>query len=268
MKLRATLLLCSFLCATTASAELVFSAPPRENAAQAEKLYEPLVARLSQLLGEKVVYSTPKSWAAYSRQIQEGKYDLVLDGPHFVAWRIAHTDHVPLVRLDGSLVYSVLAKKDGPEVLMDLRARKICCMTSPNLTAVVLLNQFSPSSAPELYAPRGGLKGAFQAFENGKCDAVALPSYFFTQLPGEKAENVRTLFASEPMPNLALTAGPRVAKEKHRELVTSLTDPKVQAELETLLTKLAGAGKGVFIPASVDEFTGHEKLLEGVVWGW
>ncbi|HLP41524.1 MAG TPA: PhnD/SsuA/transferrin family substrate-binding protein, partial [Fibrobacteria bacterium] len=158
--------------------------------------------------------------------------------------------------------------KDGPATMLDLRARKVCCMTSPNLTGVVVLNQFNPYSAPELFAPRGGLKGSFDAFEEGKCDAVALPSYFFTQLPEEKTTGFRKLFTSDPMPNLALTAGPKVTKEKQKALSKALSDPKAQEELSGLLSKLAGSGKGVFIPTSAKEYAGYEKLLEGVVWGW
>jgi ABC-type phosphate/phosphonate transport system substrate-binding protein len=269
MNLRATVSLILLLVATTASADLVFSAPPRESAEESRKLYEPLVTELSKILGEKVMFHAPESWAAYSREMQNGDYDLVFDGPHFVAWRMAYKVHVPLVRLEGSLVYTVLGKQDGPATLGDLRARKVCCMTSPNLTAVVLLNQFNSYSAPELYAPRGGMKGSFQAFEEGKCDAVALPSYFFTQvLPREKTANLRTLFTSKPLPNLTLTAGPKVSQKMHESIVKTLTDPKTQEQLKGLLGKLAGKGEGKLIAADPTEFAGHEKMLEGVVWGW
>lgn len=256
------------LCAPTVSAQFVLSAPPREDAAEAERFYAPLAKELSRIIGDKVVFDAPESWAAYSRNIQEGNYDFVLDGPHFVAWRIAHTGHVPLVRLDGHLDYTLFTHQDGPASLDALKFEKVCSMASPNLAAVVLLAQFSPYHAPTLVAPRGGVKGSFEAFLDARCSAVILPSYFLEKLPPEKTAGLRPVFTSNKLANLTLTAGPRVDPRVHADLVAALGQAHTLPTLKPLLQKLAGNGTGIFLPATSSDYAGNEKLLEGVVWGW
>ena len=51
-----------FLSSSIAVADLVLTAPPRENAAKGQELYGPIADELTKLLGEKVIYQQPKSW--------------------------------------------------------------------------------------------------------------------------------------------------------------------------------------------------------------
>jgi ABC-type phosphate/phosphonate transport system substrate-binding protein len=264
MRCRRALSLIFLMFATSALADFTLSAPPREDVAEAEKLYGPLAAELSKVIGTKVVFHAPASWAAYSHGMQEGKYDFVLDGPHFVAWRMAHKGHVPLMRVDGSLGYTVFTTSGGPASLNELRFKNVCSMASPNLAAVVLLAQFDSYTAPNLVAPRGGVKGSFAAFEQGKCVAVALPSYFSERLPQETVGRLKKLFTSPDMPNLALTVGPRVPAQHHGAIVDALSNANTLTHLKPLLNNLGGT----LVPAKPAAYVGNEKLLEGVVWGW
>jgi len=268
MRLLSTSVVLSLLLTTTASAEWILSAPPREDADEAARLYAPLAAELSKALNDKVVFKAPTGWAAFSQEMKEDKYDFVIDGPHFVAWRMEHTRHVPLVRVDGQLAYTVFAGKDGPARLEDLKFKNVCSMASPNLAAVVLLAQFDSYVAPNVVAPRGGFKGALAAFEEGRCAAVALPNFFIEKLPPEKVAGLKTLFTSTEMPGLALTAGPRVPAAQHTLLVKALTDPAAQTNLKPLLDNLSGKEGGALVPAAATDYAGYQKLLEGVVWGW
>ncbi|MGE0081455.1 MAG: phosphate/phosphite/phosphonate ABC transporter substrate-binding protein [Thiohalomonadaceae bacterium] len=268
MAIRTLLSLLLLLASQSISAEWILSAPPREDAAEAKRLYRPLADKLSQITRERVVFEAPASWATYSRDMQQGKYDFVLDGPHFVAWRIKNSDHTPLVRFDGNLGYTVFTTPDGPANLDELRFAKVCSMASPNLAAVVLLAQYTPYSAPAIVAPRGGVKGAFEAFLKGRCRAVILPSYFLARLPPEQTAGLRPLYSSGDMPNLTLSAGPRVPAATRTEIAELLVQPGAWTGLEDLLARLAGNGTGKLIPARAEEYAGQEKLLEGLVWGW
>ncbi|MFA5529869.1 MAG: PhnD/SsuA/transferrin family substrate-binding protein [Thiohalomonadaceae bacterium] len=254
--------------ASAVPAEWLLSAPPRESAAEAERMYRPLADKLSQIVGEAVVFESPASWATYSRDIQQGKYDFVIDGPHFVAWRIKHSGHTPLVRFDGHLGYTAFTAQEGPATLDELRFEKVCSMASPNLAAVVLLAQYDAYSAPAILAPRGGVRGAWEAYLQGRCRAVILPSYFLTRLMPEQTAGLRALFSSTDMPNLTLTAGPRVPAEARAAVTDVLVEPGAWGGLEDLLARLAGNGTGKLIPATTADYRGHEKLLEGLVWGW
>jgi ABC-type phosphate/phosphonate transport system substrate-binding protein len=238
---------------------------------KAKKLYEPLAKELSRIVSDKVVFEAPESWAAYSRHMQEGKYDFVLDGPHFVAWRMSHLRHEPLVKLQSigqGLGFVVLTSNSGPKALKDLRFQKVCSLASPNLAALVLLSQFDAFSSPSLVSPKGGIKGTFAAFEEGRCMATALPNWFADRIPKEKMAKFRKLYTSQELPNLALTAGPRVPSNRRGEIVKILTDPETQKGLQPLLKNQGGKNGGVFLPAKTAEYSGQERLLEGVIWGW
>ena len=81
-----------------AANEYIFSAPPRGSAEKETKVYKPIAAYLSKMLGKKIVYQHPGNWLSYQQNMQLGRYDLVFDGPHFVSWRILKTNHVQIGR--------------------------------------------------------------------------------------------------------------------------------------------------------------------------
>ncbi|MFV2059020.1 MAG: PhnD/SsuA/transferrin family substrate-binding protein, partial [Thiohalomonadales bacterium] len=118
-----------------ACAEIVLTAPPRETESAGKKDYEPIAQQLSELLGERVVYRHPDNWTDYAKDMRSGKYDIVFDGPHFAAWRIANVGHIPLARLSGYLQFYVIAYKDDNELteMKDLLAKSFCGLASPNL---------------------------------------------------------------------------------------------------------------------------------------
>ena len=54
-----TALVLSIICIQHASAELIFTAPPREDTEHGNQIYGPIADKLSAILGEKVVYEHP-----------------------------------------------------------------------------------------------------------------------------------------------------------------------------------------------------------------
>ncbi|MEK7734742.1 MAG: PhnD/SsuA/transferrin family substrate-binding protein [Pseudomonadota bacterium] len=51
--------------------------------------YQPIADYLSSKLGRKVVYRHVDNWLSYQSEMRKGKFDIVIDGPHFVSWRMA-----------------------------------------------------------------------------------------------------------------------------------------------------------------------------------
>lgn len=80
----------------------LFSAPPRGSETKEREVYEPIASYLSQVTGKNIVYKHPDNWLNYQNLMQQGKYDLVFDGPHFIGWRMEKPGHQPLVKLPGS----------------------------------------------------------------------------------------------------------------------------------------------------------------------
>jgi hypothetical protein len=107
----------ALLClAFTAHAELVLSSPPRLTSAAEEKIYHPVAALLSKVIGEPVSYRHPGSYLLYQQEMRSGKYDIVLDGPAFIDWRMQRLGHVPVARLDGDLTFVVSVRRDNTRV--------------------------------------------------------------------------------------------------------------------------------------------------------
>lgn len=132
-------LLLGTLIHNAALADIVLSAPPRESAEADAKLYEPLAESLTELLGEKMVYQYPGSWHNYQKQLQNDKYDIVFDGPHFAAWRMTSLQARPLVRLPGSLRFVLVVPTKDIVKVNDLVGKPVCTLPSPNLGALTHL---------------------------------------------------------------------------------------------------------------------------------
>ena len=124
--------------------DLILTAPPRESAEAGQKIYGPIAAHLTKLLGSKVVYEHPANWIAYQRDMRNDKFDIVFDGPHFVSWRIAHLGHQVLVKLPGNLQFVLLTDKDSKKYNKadDLIGKNICGISPPNLSTLSVLDYY------------------------------------------------------------------------------------------------------------------------------
>lgn len=249
---------------------LVFSAAPRETPEQGEQLYGPLVERMSEVLGVPVIYRHPGSWLTYQRDMRNDAYDILLDGPHLIAWRMAELNHRPVARMPGTLRFYLLVREgdDSVGALQDLVARKICSVAPPNLAPLVMLAEYPDViRQPVIHSARRGMRQAFDEFRAGECDAVALPTNFYhNQLSDDERRGTRILFESPPLPNQGFSVGERVDEVQSarlRELMTATNEPAVAAVLRTFARDAQ-----VFIPANDDEYRPHDRLLKGVLFGW
>jgi ABC-type phosphate/phosphonate transport system substrate-binding protein len=270
MIVRSTLIILA-LCAglvQTVRAELLLSAPPRETAEAGRKIYGPLADLLSETLGEPVRYEHPYDWPTYTTNLQEGRYDFVFDGPHFAAWRIARSGHVPLVRLPEPLRFYVATRAPESE-LPDLKALLgggLCTMPAPNLTALVLAAERKADDVPPLTFIKGGNGALAAALWDGKCRAAVLRDQFADRrLSFKRRNSLRILFRSRDYPNQTLTAGPRIPSATRAQLIDVLTRPAGREAAKALLERFAGAGAG-FVPARARDYLGAERLLAGPGW--
>jgi len=254
-----------------AAAELVLSAPPRETREAGQAMYGPLADHLTKVLGEQVVYRYPTQWLRYAKEMREGKYDIVFDGPHFMAWRIAHLEHTPLVRLPGTLQFYLVVKADDDKnkSLNDLSGKKICGLAPPNLgTLIVYSHYLNPARQPVIHEVQGGFKKIFTAFKAGECQAAIFRTTFYDKKLSESERAItRIIFKSRALPNQGITVGPRVKPEMRQIIATSLTAGDGVAASAKIVTRFGGQAKS-FITATPAEFKDINLFLEGNVWGW
>lgn len=281
MKVRAAMSILSKLCLTAvlatpvsafAQEPLILSAPPRESPEAGERMYGPLARQLTELLGQPVVYEHPRAWQTYSFQMRRGRYDIVFDGPHFAAWRMVHIDHVPLVKLPGSLVFVVITQAGNNEVgtLDDLNARKVCGIASPNLGTMTLLSQYpNPARQPLVVDVRqGGFKAVYEAWKDGKCEAAVLRDQFYTKkVADSEKEGIKVVFTSRPVPNQTITVGPRIPATQRSRLVEQWLTDEGSVGAQGIFERFSRRTTR-FEPADPAAYDGLNNLLEGLVWGW
>lgn len=255
---------------TSAYSTLVLTAPPRETAEKGEQIYGPIADMLSKTLGEKVVYQHPDDWLEYSSDMRAGKYDIVFDGPHFAAWRMKHLQHTPVVRLPGTLDFVVVTKTNNKRMnkKRGILRGSICGLPSPNLATVSLLSKYQDSiTVPKIVEIRGGQTKAFEAYQQGKCDAVVLRLELWNKLPKKATKDSKVIYSTASLPNQSVTVSPRVDPKKHAALVALLRSKKGAQNSKGLLTRFSKKAT-YFVEARNEEFRDLEKLLEGIVFGW
>lgn len=255
------------------SAPLIFSAPPRESATAGMKMYGPIAAYLSKLLGVTVTYVHPGNWLKYQREMRTDKYDIVVDGPHFASWRIAHLGHEAIVKLPGKLQFMLLADKNNRNLgdADKLIGKKICGISPPHLSTLSILDRYrNPVRQPVIKGIKGGMGKVTKSYfsKDGSCDAMVLRNKFFKKkLKKAQRESLKLLFLSKAMPNQAITVSKRVSVVLKDKMRYELSRGTGVASTQGFIKRFAGKAKNL-IPVKAGEYDGYNMLLEGVIFGW
>lgn len=255
----------------TATAEYLFTAPPRETAEQGEQLYGQLVKELSRIMQGEVKYVHPKNWRAYKKQVQSGKFDFIFDGPHFAAWRLKNMNVAPLVKLPGTLSFVLVADKDNTMIINkdSLISRKICAIASPHLgTLSTYLMYPNQVRQPRFIASTGGFKNQMNAFKAGKCDAVVLREGFYrNKLDARTRNNLKVIAKSKALTNQGITINNRIDLEKQKEISAFLMSSEGKNAAKKLLNRFSKKRPN-FISAKMADFDGHNLLKDNMIFGW
>ena len=253
---------------------LILSAPPRENAETGMKLYGPVAAHLTKLLGVAVTYEHPGNWLKYQREMRNDKYDIVFDGPHFIAWREKHLGHEALLKLPGNLQFILVADKDNKKLKNpnDLIGKNICGISPPNLSTLSVLDYYrNPVRQPVIKGIKGGMGKVYKSLavkDKKKCDAAVLRTAFHKKkLKQAQRDTLKTLYKSKAMPNQGISVSRRISLELKLRIKKSLTIGKGVASSKGILKRFGGKAKS-FIPVIEKEYAGYNNLLEGVIFGW
>lgn len=266
---RSVFFLAFILSSSIASADLILTAPPRENQAKGNELYGPIAEGLTELLGEKVVYQQPKSWADYANKMRDGYYDIIFDGPHFVAWRQKNLKHKPIVSLPGTLEFYIVTDKSNKQInkVRDLVGKKICGMPSPHLATDLIYDIFkNPVLQPIIYEVKGGQLKSFQAFKDGKCVATIFRTTLYKRLSDEERKQLKIITKTRRLPNQTISISQRLHKQAN-EIAEYLVSKDGAITADNLLSRYSKRKKQ-FIKAKPEKFVGASDMLEGVVWGW
>lgn len=254
---------------TLASAQLVFSAPPRGSEAEEKATYEPLTRAMSEWLGTEVVYEYPRDFMTYSFNMRDQHYDFVFDGPHFSSWRMENINHEAIVTLPERLVFFVVTPADNQTItdLDSLVMKKVCGQAPPQLGTLFLMSQFTNPAREPIIDVVKGEDNVFKALKSGECKVAILRDKVFAKMNPAERSKYRVLYSSRPVPNDAITAGPRVTASQRLMLREKLTDPGTAVVAEAIFKRFSNRAQ-TFEPAVANQFDGLNKLLERLSYGW
>ncbi len=251
---------------------LILSAPPRETPEKGTEQYQPIADFLSNLLGKPVVYRQPNNWLSYQRDMRADKYDIIFDGPHFVAWRIEHLGNNALIKLPGKLQFYLVSHKNDPDIktFNDLIGKRICGILPPNLSTLSILAHFNnPVRQPIIHGIKGGMWKVYAAFKQNKDSAAVFRTTFYNKkLTPKDKQQMTIIYTSEALTNQAITASKRINKVEQEKIRHGLLETKDgRIAIKGILKRFAGKAKG-FLSAKNSEYKGANRLLEGVIFGW
>lgn len=243
---------------------LVFTAPPRESPEQAQAIYGPIAEYLSQATGRRIVYQHPGTWGVYRSEMLRGNYDLVFDGPHFNAWRTERLAHNVLVKAPKAHEFVVIVRADQPFTrLAQMTGRTFCAHAPPNLGTLVLLSQFDNPSRQPMLINTQGWENIYQGVAAGQCAGAIIPTTMLKQL--DTGKRMKILYRSQPLPNQAFSAGPRVPPQDQQRIAEALLAPQAQAPTARLRETFRIGER--FAAASNREFAGAGSILKNE-WGY
>lgn len=242
-----------------ARADLIFSSAPRDTPQNEEAVYKPLMDLLTRTIGQKVTFRHGGNYTIYISEMRKGSYDLVLDGPHFVSWRIVKLGHVPVVKFPGNLTFVAIVRKDQTRVqdLKDLVGRTICAFPPPNLATLAVYYEFDNPARQPMTIPVENFADVYKRVASGKCMGGILQAKLYQDLDKD-ANAAKVIFTTKPLPNQAFSAGPRVTPEMRDKIAKALLSPEGAAAT----TKLREIYKVPnLVAATPDEYQGLGKLL-------
>ncbi len=249
--------------ATTAPAvaPLIFSAPPRENAEESRRIYEPIARHLTQTLGRPVAYEYPVTWGYYRTRMLKGEYDIAFDGPHFNSYRADRLGHEILVRFPGHTQFAVVARHDLVFKGVDrMGGYTFCAFAPPNLGTLVLQSLFENPVRQPIIISRNSWREIHDSVVSGRCHAGVLPIEIWKQLNTREA--TRQIYVSDELPGQAFSAGPRLSPGERRRLAASLLNNDGLSASTALLRLWKVNG---LLPVDQSNYAGLSNYLK---WEW
>ena len=107
----------------------------------------------------------------------------------------------------------------------------------------------------------------YTSLKNKECRAAVFRSEFYDKrLNKEIHGGLKELFRSKPLPNQAISVGPRLNSDEKARIIRSLTLGEGRIAVQLITKRFAG--NHPFITANKKEYLAHNLLLEGVIFGW
>lgn len=246
----------------------ILTSPPRENLEDGKKQYVPIAEHLTKTTGQTFTYEHPSDWLTYTKNMKDDYYDVILDGPHFISWRVAMLDHTPVARFSGSLVFMLFVKKDdAASTINDLTGNLICGLAPPNMATLSVQAEFDNPMRQPLILEVTNFKIGFKDMLADKCRAAILPVGVYKRMnkEGKVDEKARSVFRSKPIPQQGFSLSKRVPAELQAQVAAALLSE--DGHTATQAARKRFGGNKDMMATNREEYQGYSRFLRDF-WGF
>jgi ABC-type phosphate/phosphonate transport system substrate-binding protein len=244
----------------TRVADIRFAVQPIMGTEATRKAYQPLADYIAAATGKSVELITTYNYTEYWSRMKAGKeFNLILDAPFYIDYRIKNQGHVPLVKVPGVISNSLVTRADaGILDISELIGKKVATITPPSPGSLILQKLFTKAARQPYLVSAKSSEHALEMVLNGTVVAAIVP----TPLVGQAMSQGNELFTLEttpPIPHIALTAGPDIDVATRETITKALLDANKTAKgLEIL--KAIGFEEG-FETAAPEIYAGYSEYL-------
>jgi hypothetical protein len=246
----------------------IVTSPPRETLEDGKKQYVPIAELLTKIAGQTFTYEHPRDWLSYTKNMKNDYYDVVLDGPHFISWRIEMLEHTPVVRFSGALKFMVLVNKDYPVATLDeLGGHLICGLAPPNMATLSIQGQFDNPMRQPLILEVTDFKSGFKSMLAGKCQGAILPVGVYKRMnkDGKIDANAKIIFRSTPIPQQGFSISKRISPELRSQISDALMSE--EGHVATAVVRKRFGGNKDLMATNLEEYQGYFRYLRDF-WGF
>ncbi len=238
------------------AADYNFVVEPTYSQQQAEEVYAPLIAYLSQATGHNFKLVTVRNYHVYWSEMRKREdWDFIFDDAHFTDYRVQRFNYTPLVRRAEPSVYSLLSLgEEDDETAGSFIGRSVVTMPSPSLGYLLLFDFYpNPMQQPNVVTSAQNWRDTVEIVFGGEADAAMVPEFIRNLYP-----NLLPVADSRQFPASAISASSAVPAEVRQQVVDALIKMHEEQELYEVLAEL---GITQFVPTEASEYAGSESIL-------
>lgn len=246
----------------------ILTSPPRETLEDGNKQYVPIAEHLTKVTGQTFTYEHPGDWLSYTKNMKDDYYDVILDGPHFISWRVVMLEHTPVVRFSGSLKFMVfVSKEDNAKTINDLGGNLICGLAPPNMATLSVQAAFDNPMRQPLILEVTDFNTGFKSMLDGKCRGAILPVGVYKRMnkEGKVDEKANIVFRSKPIPQQGFSLSKRIPTELSDQIGTALMS--ADGHVATAVVRKRFGGSKDLMLTNRDEYQGYTRFLRDF-WGF
>lgn len=265
-KLLYTILMVGFI--SSGQAEVLISSPPlsREHSV---KHFQQLATSLKDVLGLEVSYVQQKDWLEYSKHLRSDLYDLVVSEAHVAAWLQltggqGGADHEVLAGMQGDHDVALVAPADSNiDSINGFVNQRVCVKPSPSIDSVRFYELFpNPIYQPFVYEINGSYSELLARLNKKRCKGAVVSYAAYAA-----ATDLKLIKRFDPVPNVALTASPRLTAAVRQSIKQFLLNPENTEIIRSAMQPFVSDTEASMVVRERRDYQGKDKLLRNV-WGW